>query len=65
MYDLTAFNNICEVLGDNPTTDQEINLVSWIVCNVPKDEWASIRICLVDYDTAYSELSMRIGESGI
>lgn len=56
---------LCEVLGENATEEQEQNLVSWIVENIPKASWSGVLNDLTDYDTAYTELSMRCGEEGL
>lgn len=56
---------LCEVLGDSATEEQEQNLVSWIIENIPKASWSGVLNDLTNYNTAYTELSMRCGEVGL
>lgn len=65
MNQLIQLAILIEILGDKPTPEQESNLVSWIIDNIPKAEWGGVLNDLIDYDTAYTDLSMRIGESGM
>lgn len=65
MKRLIQLSSMMEILGDNPSQEQEKNLVSWIVDYIPQVYWRGLLDSLTDYDAAYTELSMRCGELGI
>lgn len=55
---------ICFVLGKNPSADQVQNLNSWILENVPMDEWA-FAAEVSGVDELYTDMRMRQAENGI
>lgn len=57
------FETIAAIVGNQPSQDQQDRLVGLIVGQLPKNHWeAAALICGGD---VYTDISMRLGESGI
>ena len=77
MKPLDMLNMRLDALGDTITKAQADNLVEWIVETVPHHEWpaaaesvlmmgiADIKPGPNNYDLAFTDLTMRMGEMGI
>lgn len=61
----TSLENLIAVLGDNPTEEQQNNLSSWIIENVPKAYWHIAQNMCSDCGDLYTEMSMRRAECGL
>ena len=53
-----------EALGNSATNEQVERFVDWIIKNVPQAHWGFAKNEATMIRGAYTELSMRMGESG-
>lgn len=53
-----------EALGYDVTDEQSLRFVDWVIQNVPKSYWKLAKNEATKIRGAYTELSMRMGESG-
>lgn len=53
-----------EALGNSATNEQVDRFVDWVIKNVPKAYWGFAKNEATMIRGAYTELSMRMGESG-
>ena len=65
MKSLETLKIMCQALGKNPTVEQQEDLTSWIMRNIPQDYLEDAKYIAMNCDNVFTDISMRQGEMGI
>ena len=56
---------MAEVIGKDATEAQVQRLVEWVIDNIPRTQWKTAALNLIDCGDAYYLISGRCGECGV
>ena len=65
MNQLQKLMLMAEAVGNDATESQVQRLVEWVVDNLPRHQWKTAALNLMDCGDAYYLISERCGECGV